>query len=150
MCHAVNLFFEARGEPPPGQRMVLDVVVNRRNSPDFPDSVCGVVTQRNAFSWYNDHKKYLPEDPIEWEDYIYKLYGMSEPEMDAWEGIFLISFNHYIHRESDFTNGATYFMTVAKYVEREQQPFPGTAPAIVVGDHIFFKECKEDMQCLRF
>ena len=31
---------------------VAQVVLNRVKSPDFPDTVCGVVKQSNQFSWY--------------------------------------------------------------------------------------------------
>lgn len=50
-CLAVNVYHEARGEPGTGQVAVAEVTMNRVASPQFPDSVCGVVHQEAAFSW---------------------------------------------------------------------------------------------------
>jgi spore germination cell wall hydrolase CwlJ-like protein len=44
-CLAEAIYFEARGEPLAGQVAVAEVVLNRVDSPDYPDSVCGVVQQ---------------------------------------------------------------------------------------------------------
>lgn len=41
---------EAEGEPEEGQRLVIDTVLNRVDSEHFPDTVHGVVYQKNHFS----------------------------------------------------------------------------------------------------
>lgn len=41
---------EAEGESEEGQRLVIDVVLNRVDDPHFPDTVHGVVYQKNQFS----------------------------------------------------------------------------------------------------
>lgn len=50
-CLVDNVYYEARGEPIDGQRMVAKVVLNRTKHPDYPDSICGVVYQPFQFSW---------------------------------------------------------------------------------------------------
>lgn len=50
-CLAQAIYFESRGEPLDGQLAVGRVVVNRAASSAFPDSYCGVVTQRAQFSF---------------------------------------------------------------------------------------------------
>lgn len=50
-CMVANLFFEARGKGAIGMQTVADVTINRAKSPDFPDTICGVVFQRKQFSW---------------------------------------------------------------------------------------------------
>src|ERR1051325_5973846 len=60
-CLALNVYFEARGEPEAGQYAVAEVTMNRVASPSYPDTVCEVVYQKNwdtirgryvaAFSW---------------------------------------------------------------------------------------------------
>src|SRR3954453_10045701 len=60
-CLALNVYFEARGEPEAGQYAVAEVTMNRVASPYYPDTVCDVVYQKNwdsirgryvaAFSW---------------------------------------------------------------------------------------------------
>lgn len=44
-CLANALYFEARGEGVRGQFAVAEVVLNRVESPRYPDSICGVVYQ---------------------------------------------------------------------------------------------------------
>jgi spore germination cell wall hydrolase CwlJ-like protein len=44
-CLAEALYFEARGEPVKGQFAVAEVILNRVDSPKFPNSICKVVNQ---------------------------------------------------------------------------------------------------------
>lgn len=44
-CLAEALYFEARGETIQGQFAVAEVILNRRDSEKFPDTVCGVISQ---------------------------------------------------------------------------------------------------------
>ncbi|MCR4301881.1 MAG: cell wall hydrolase, partial [Sulfuricaulis sp.] len=46
-CLALNVYFEARGEPSAGQFAVAEVTMNRVASGRYPDTVCGVVHQKN-------------------------------------------------------------------------------------------------------
>ena len=50
-CMAVAVFYESKGEPLKGQMAVAHVILNRVGSARFPNSVCGVVTQRSQFSF---------------------------------------------------------------------------------------------------
>jgi len=60
-CLALNVYFEARGEPEAGRYAVAEVTMNRVSSRRYPNSVCGVVYDKNwdvlrgryvsAFSW---------------------------------------------------------------------------------------------------
>lgn len=50
---------EARGEPYEGQVAVGAVVLNRVESPDFPDTVAEVIFQRGAFDAVADNQFYL-------------------------------------------------------------------------------------------
>ena len=44
-CLTTALYFEARGEAVPGQFAVAEVILNRVDSPRYPDTICGVVYQ---------------------------------------------------------------------------------------------------------
>ena len=44
-CLTEALYFEARGEPVQGQFAVAEVILNRVDSPKFPNSICRVVNQ---------------------------------------------------------------------------------------------------------
>jgi cell wall hydrolase len=50
-CLAGAVYFEARGEPLEGQLAVAEVVLNRAASGQYPDTICGVVTQPAQFSF---------------------------------------------------------------------------------------------------
>lgn len=50
-CLAGAVYFESRGEPLSGQLAVAEVIINRKASPRFPGSYCGVVYQRSQFSF---------------------------------------------------------------------------------------------------
>ena len=64
MCLAVAVYFESRGEPLQGQYAVAEVVMNRVDDERYPDTVCGVVFERKAFSFTHDGKPdRLPKTP---------------------------------------------------------------------------------------
>lgn len=72
-CLVTALYFEARSEPDDGQIAVGQVIMNRVKSPDYPDTICGVVyqgSQRNTgcqFSFTCDGKPDRPESQAEWD-----------------------------------------------------------------------------------
>lgn len=53
LCMTLAIFKEAEGEGLEGMRAVGDVIINRVESDEFPDEVCGVVLQPKQFSWVN-------------------------------------------------------------------------------------------------
>lgn len=63
-CLALNIYREGAYEPVEGRIAIAQVTMNRVESPDFPDDICGVVYQKNVvvskvvcqFSWYCDTK----------------------------------------------------------------------------------------------
>ena len=66
LCMSLNIYFEARSEPIQGQIAVAETTLNRVRSPDYPDTVCGVVLQENengcSFSWWCDGLSDEPEE----------------------------------------------------------------------------------------
>lgn len=75
-CLALNSYFEARNQGVAGQIAVAQVVLNRVNSPRFPNTICEVIYQgptytnwkgnempvrdRCHFSWWCDGKSDIP------------------------------------------------------------------------------------------
>ncbi len=56
---------EAGNQPLIGRRMVADVILNRVDDPDWPDTIEGVITQRYQFSSYWDggmNRVYEPDE----------------------------------------------------------------------------------------
>lgn len=71
-CMATAIYFEARGEPIRGQQAVAQVVMNRVRSPDYPDTICGVIFQGDhrrtgcQFSFACDGKTDRPANASQW------------------------------------------------------------------------------------
>ena len=69
-CLAKALYFEARGEPVEGQVAVAEVVLNRVDSPRFPETICEVVhearTRSCQFSFMCDGKAETIRDDEAW------------------------------------------------------------------------------------
>lgn len=53
---ATNVYREARGEPLAGQIEVAKVVLARVEDGRWKDTACGVIYQKNQFSWTNKYK----------------------------------------------------------------------------------------------
>lgn len=51
---AICVEAEAGNQSLTGKRMVADVILNRVDDPDFPDSIEGVISQKNAFTSFWD------------------------------------------------------------------------------------------------
>ena len=122
-CLSEALYFEARGEQIEGQIAVADVIINRKNSSQFPGTICGVVSEgahkRHAcqFSYNCDGKLELIYDKKTYRR-IVKLSSM------ILNGAF-----------SDVTNGATFFHA-SEVSPSWSKKFKMTRK---IGRHIFYK-----------
>ena len=74
-CLALNIYFEARGEPVGGKIAVGHVVLNRVADKRYPDKICEVVKQggprprhRCQFSWWCDGRSDRPRDLQAWKE----------------------------------------------------------------------------------
>ncbi len=71
-CMATALYFEARSEPVRGQLAVGQVIMNRVRSPEYPDTICGVIFQGDhrrtgcQFSFACDGKTDRPTNARLW------------------------------------------------------------------------------------
>ena len=70
-CLATAIYFEARGESVQGQIAVGQVILNRVRSPQFPETICGVVYQGQMapgcqFSFACDGKTDNPRKDAQW------------------------------------------------------------------------------------
>ena len=89
-CLARNVYFEARGEPEAGQYAVAEVTMNRKASGRYSNTVCGVVYEKQAFSW--TAVDLLPD-----------------PEGEAWTRAQEIADEVYYGRHTPVLNGALFF-----------------------------------------
>ena len=119
-CLALNIYFEARGEPHDGQVAVAQVTMNRVASNRYPDTTCGVVWQNKQFSWTHDGKSDRPKDKQ-------ALKQALEIARDA-------------HKNSlpDLIGQATHYHStkVLPYWAKDKQPIA------VIGNHKFYEGIK--------
>lgn len=124
-CLALNIYFEARGEPAKGKVAVGHVVMNRVASERFPGTVCDVIRQggearrhRCQFSWWCDGRSDTPRSRTDWE--------ISNQ----------VALSIYWGRSADPTEGALWYH--ADYVSPAWREDFAEGPTI--GRHIFYRE----------
>lgn len=134
-CLALNIFHESRGESIPGQIAVAHTTLNRVAHPQYPDSICEVVTDPGhgngltgcAFSWYCDG---LPDKV--------KVYR---------NGDFTVAADAFLRSASiailvidglipDNTAGATHYYNYHVVNPRWSSYYENTA---IIGNHTFLK-----------
>ncbi|WP_323785836.1 cell wall hydrolase [Thalassovita sp.] len=122
-CLAEALYFEARGESVKGQFAVAEVIMNRVDSPRFPDTVCGVVHQGTG-------RKYQCQ-------FTYTCDGHQEviAERDAYRQVGKVAKLMVNGAVRELTGGATYYHTKA-VLPRWARKFDRTA---TIGVHHFYR-----------
>ncbi len=60
-CLSEVIYFEGRGEPEQGQRLIAKTVLERTSSDKFPDNVCSVIRQKGQFSYRAKKKLKISE-----------------------------------------------------------------------------------------
>jgi hypothetical protein len=133
-CLALNVFWEAKGEPLVGQIAVASVTLNRLANPRFPKSICEVVWQgfglgrsKCQFSWVCDRQLDHPNEDAAWQ----------RAQQVAYRTMFL--------DPVDPTDGAMYFH--ATYVRPD---WSYEKPRIMrIGRHIFYGEMRTSAELAR-
>ncbi len=127
-CLALNIYFEARGEPESGQRAVAHVVMNRVAHKRYPNTVCAVVQQggeerlhRCQFSWWCDGQSDKP--------------GNSK----AWNRALIIAKDIYLGKLKDTTKGALWYHSTYVTPYWSKVFLKGDR----IGQHIFYLENRQ-------
>lgn len=106
-CLALNIYKEAGHEPFEGKVAVAQVTMNRTKHPDFPNTVCDVVHQKNTFmgkivcqfSWYCDSTHRLRPVNKKAYDESYRV-----AKMVLLENFKLESLNDALYYHADYVN----------------------------------------------
>ena len=130
-CLADNIYFEARQEPVEGQMAVAFVTLNRVQSGKFPETVCGVVKQRDRkvcqFSWWcsNPTKNQA----------VHRKFG----DWDTYRQVRELATHVFVNYEKmpDVTNGALYYH--AEYVPKRALGVRNIKQTVQIGQHIFYR-----------
>ncbi len=125
-CLARNVYFEARGEPMPGQYAVAEATMNRLASGRYSKTVCGVVYQKN---WDPLRKRYV--GAFSWTEFDTVPTPMGEEWLRAWKAATAV----YYRSEAPVVQGALFYH--ATYIKpdwaTEKQPLAR------IGGHVFYK-----------
>ena len=123
-CLAEALYFEARGESLQGMMAVAEVILNRVDSPAYPNSVCGVVGQGGSGLYQCQ--------------FSYNCDGRSDAirEPGAWNTVGRVARLMLDGAPRTLTDGATHYHTRAVNPSWARR-FPQTA---AVGAHLFYRQ----------
>ena len=123
-CLSQAIYFEARGEGQKGWQAITEVIINRANSPLFPDTICDVVRQGEQvkfgcqFSFYCDGKPENITEPLVFIEIKKFVKRALEAEME------------------EVTGGAFYFHTTQVNPSWSRN-FKET---VRIGRHVFYTE----------
>lgn len=123
-CLSEALYFEARGESVKGIFAVAEVILNRVDSPSYPDTVCGVINQgtgerfRCQFTYNCDGRAEVISEPKAYE----KVAKVARLMLDGFA--------------RNLTDGATHYHTTAVSPSWARK-FPLTAS---IGVHRFYRQ----------
>lgn len=115
MCLAKNIYHEAGIESSKGKAAVAQVTLNRVANPAYPKTVCGVVHQKNQFSWVGSKVKI-----------DYKSKAWKESTRIAYKALLKQT---YVLSKNVLFYHAVYIRPAWKYQK-----------VAVIGNHIFYKE----------
>ena len=132
-CMVTAIWFEARGEPPLGQRWVFDVIRNRADLNYRGQSTwCDVIYDRKQFSFANGNNSVRPREGT--------ALTLIRERVRAWQ-----------YDPTDVTCGATHYLRedIAWKVRWSRHALQGRSdeelvPLAIIGDHWFFgpeQEC---------
>ncbi|MFC7703933.1 cell wall hydrolase [Plastorhodobacter daqingensis] len=123
-CLAKALYFEARGEPVRGQFAVAEVILNRVEAREYPNTICGVVHQGSG-------RKFACQ-------FTFTCDGRPETirEQAAYQQVGKIASLMINGAPRALTDGATHFHTHAVR-PRWASKFPRTA---TIGSHRFYRQ----------
>lgn len=124
-CLALNIYFEARGEPRSGQYAVAEVTMNRVTSGHYPNNVCEVVFQKN---WDPLRKRYV--GAFSWTEFETN----PNPQGVAWREAWTVAKAVYYHRYTPTLHGAVNYHSV--YIRPSWAR--GRKPIARIGHHLFY------------
>ena len=125
-CLALNVYYEARGEPRSGQYAVAEVTMNRVASGYYPDTVCTVVYQKR---WDPLRKRYV--GAFSWTE----LSRRPAPEGKEWQRAWEVAEAVYYKRHEPRLDGVLHYHAVTIKPSWSR----GRKPVARIGKHLFYR-----------
>jgi len=80
VCLATTIYLEARSESPLGQAAVAEVAMRRRESRQWGDNLCSVLTARGQFALSTTSQNYIVDEMPAWQN----AWGVAGATMGLW------------------------------------------------------------------
>lgn len=125
-CLALNVYYEARGEPVEGKFAVAEVTMNRVVSRRFPETVCEVVYEKK-WDWLR--KRYV--GAFSWTEFDV----IPHPEGEQWHLAREVAEAVYFGRQPPQLKGALHYH--ATYIRPSWSR--GRQRVARIGGHVFYK-----------
>jgi spore germination cell wall hydrolase CwlJ-like protein len=125
-CLAMNVYYEARGEPLLGQYAVAEVTMNRVASTRYPDTICEVVYQKK---WDPLRKREV--SAFSWTEFDI----VPHPEGDEWQTAWDVAKAVYQGERIAKVDGATHYH--ATYIKPSWAR--GRRHVAKIGRHVFYR-----------
>lgn len=130
-CLAENIYFEAANEPYRGKKAVAFFTINRLQTGNYADDICGVVYQKTGgtcqFSWYCDKKVTSKRLTIKHTPLYNDILELAT--------FMFLNFDKF----EDVTKGSTYYHAV--YVNPQWK----LQKVYQIGNHIFYRSRKDNI-----
>ena len=142
-CLALNIYFEAGVESTAGKLAVANVTINRKNSGDYPDTICGVVKEGKHYHDKKIDKRYPLRDRCQFSWYCDGL--VDKPKKGrTWNTSLEIAEialkKHYADILIDITDGSTHYH--ANWMEKYPSWAYTKKKMAAIDRHIFYKSGK--------
>ena len=142
-CLALNIYFEAGVESTAGKLAVANVTINRKNSSDYPDTICGVVKEGKHYHDKKIDKRYPLRDRCQFSWYCDGL--VDKPKKGrTWNTSLEIAEialkKHYADILIDITDGSTHYH--ANWMEKYPSWAYTKKKMATIDRHIFYKSGK--------
>ena len=142
-CLALNIYFEAGVESTAGKLAVANVTINRKNSSDYPDTICGVVKEGKHYHDKRIDKKYPLRDRCQFSWYCDGL--VDKPKKGrTWNTSLEVAEialkKHYADILIDITDGSTHYH--ANWMEKYPSWAYTKKKMATIDRHIFYKSGK--------
>jgi len=122
-CLAATIYLEARGEPILGQTAVAEVAQRRRESGQWGNSLCAVLTARGQFALSTTNKNYTFTDVDAWRQ-AWLVAGISMTEWSLppqWRVALVPEADHFFATDTS------------------QPDWAKGRPVAIIGDHRFYR-----------
>ena len=142
-CLALNIYFEAGVESTAGKLAGANVTINRKNSSDYPNTICSVVKEGKHYHDKKVDKKYPLRDRCQFSWYCDGL--VDKPKKGrTWDTSLDVAEialkKHYANILIDITDGSTHYH--ANWMEKYPSWAYTKKKMATIDRHIFYKSKK--------